>query len=115
MKVFVIHFYKITFAFLHISVLFGLYSNESGSYVVRDELQRMLQACENGYVPDSIASLFSEVSKIRNCLFMLWISGNIWRVIVPVTIYNVMLHGKVRYILLNFHGWKMVARDLHDN
>lgn len=53
---------KITFAFL-ILVLFGLYSNESGSYVVREELQCMLQACENGYVPDSIASLFSEVSK----------------------------------------------------
>jgi hypothetical protein len=81
MKVIVIHFYKITFTFLCISVLFGLYSNESGSYVLRDELQRMLQACENGYVPDSIASLFSEVSKI-NCLFMLWISGNIWCVIV---------------------------------
>lgn len=82
MEVIVIHFYKIMFAFLCISVLFGLYSNESGSYVVRDELHRMLQACENGYVPDSIASLFSEVSKIRNCLFMLWISGNIWCVIV---------------------------------
>lgn len=67
---------------LRFSVLFGLYSNESGSYVVRDELQRMLQACENGYVPDSIASLFSEVSKIRNCLLMLWITGNIWCAIV---------------------------------
>jgi hypothetical protein len=77
MKVILIYFYKITFTFLHISVLFGLYSNESGSYVVRDELQRMLQACENGYVPDSIASLFSEVSKIRNCSFMLRMSGNI--------------------------------------
>jgi hypothetical protein len=53
------------------SVLFGLYSNESGSYVVRDELQHMLQACENGYVPDSIASLFSEVSNVKNCSFRL--------------------------------------------
>lgn len=85
MKVIVIHYiniYKITFTFLCFSVLFGLYSNESGSYVVRDELQRMLQACENGYIPDSIASLFSEVRKIRNCLFMLWIVGSIWCVIV---------------------------------
>jgi hypothetical protein len=64
-KVIVINFYKTTFAFLHISVLFGLYSNESGSYVARDELQRMLQVCENGYIPDSIVSLFSEVSKTR--------------------------------------------------
>ena len=90
---------KITFAFLRFSVLFGLYSNESGSYVVRDELQRMLQACENGYVPDSIASLFSEVSKIRTCLFMLWISGNIWCAIVHCnnvqcnTAWDIMLHS----------------------
>lgn len=66
------------------SVLFGLYSNESGSYVVRDELQHMLQACENGYVPDSIASLFSEVSNVKNCSFRLWFRNNIdnWLVLV---------------------------------
>jgi hypothetical protein len=67
MEVIVTNCYKITFGFLSIPVLFGLYSNESGSYVVRDELQRMLQACENGYVSDSVASLFSDVSKIKEC------------------------------------------------
>lgn len=45
--------------------LFGLYSNESGTYVVRDEFQRMLQICEGGYVPDCIGSLFSEKDRDR--------------------------------------------------
>ncbi|XP_023716699.1 ubiquitin carboxyl-terminal hydrolase 32 isoform X2 [Cryptotermes secundus] len=56
--------------------LFGLYSNESGSYVVRDELQRMLQACENGYVPDSIASLFSERDRATYEEFRDWLMAH---------------------------------------
>ncbi|PSN41510.1 hypothetical protein C0J52_07225 [Blattella germanica] len=56
--------------------LFGLYSNESGSYVVRDELQRMLQACENGYVPDSIASLFSERDRATYEEFRDWLTAH---------------------------------------
>ncbi|XP_068086711.1 ubiquitin carboxyl-terminal hydrolase 32 [Anabrus simplex] len=53
--------------------LFGLYSNESGSYVVREELQRLLQACESGYVPDSIASLFPEKDRATYEEFRDWL------------------------------------------
>lgn len=43
------------------TVLFGLYSNESDIHVIRDDFQKHLHICENGYIPDSIGALFNEV------------------------------------------------------
>ncbi|XP_054279647.1 ubiquitin carboxyl-terminal hydrolase 32-like [Macrosteles quadrilineatus] len=46
-----------------IKFLFMLYSNESGTHVVREEFQKHLHVCESGYIPDSIGSLFNERRK----------------------------------------------------
>lgn len=49
--------------FTHISVssdIFSLFSNESGSYVVREEMEKMLHMVD-GKVPESLKKCFSEV------------------------------------------------------
>lgn len=40
--------------------IFSLFSSESGSYVVREEMERMLHVVD-GKVPDTIRKCFSEV------------------------------------------------------
>ncbi|KAG8282215.1 Ubiquitin carboxyl-terminal hydrolase 32 [Homalodisca vitripennis] len=47
------------------SFLFGLYSNESGTYILKEEFQKYLQVCESSYIPDSIGALFNERGKDR--------------------------------------------------
>ncbi|KAK7789457.1 hypothetical protein R5R35_012652 [Gryllus longicercus] len=56
--------------------LFGLYSNESGSYVVREDFQRLLQACESGYVPETVSSLFLEKDRVTYEEFRDWLRAN---------------------------------------
>ncbi|XP_046684242.1 ubiquitin carboxyl-terminal hydrolase 32 isoform X2 [Homalodisca vitripennis] len=48
-----------------IKFLFGLYSNESGTYILKEEFQKYLQVCESSYIPDSIGALFNERGKDR--------------------------------------------------
>lgn len=42
------------------SDIFSLFSNESGSYVVREEMEKMLHVVD-GKVPESLKKCFSEV------------------------------------------------------
>lgn len=43
-------------------VIFCLCCNEAGTHVYKDDFVRLVQACDNGYVPEAIAELFSDVS-----------------------------------------------------
>lgn len=65
---------KVVLILLCYTVLFGLYSNESDIHVVRDEFQKHLHICENGYIPDSIGALFNEVCFT---LYLFWHNHNI--------------------------------------
>lgn len=50
--------------------IFSLFSSESGSYVVREEMERMLHVVD-GKVPDTIRKCFSEVYLKIYILFLL--------------------------------------------
>lgn len=50
-------------------VIFCLCCNEAGTHVYKDDFVRLIQACDNGYVPEAIAELFLDVSfKILNII-----------------------------------------------
>ncbi|XP_074869930.1 ubiquitin carboxyl-terminal hydrolase 32 isoform X2 [Carettochelys insculpta] len=55
--------------------IFSLFSNESGSYVVREEMERMLQIVD-GKVPDSLKRCFSEGEKVNYEKFKNWLLQN---------------------------------------
>ncbi|XP_078535930.1 ubiquitin carboxyl-terminal hydrolase 32 isoform X3 [Lissotriton helveticus] len=55
--------------------IFSLFSNESGSYVVRDEMERML-CIVDGEVPISLKKCFSESEKVNYDKFRNWLLQN---------------------------------------
>ncbi|XP_019401204.1 PREDICTED: ubiquitin carboxyl-terminal hydrolase 32 isoform X3 [Crocodylus porosus] len=55
--------------------IFSLFSNESGSYVVREEMERMLHVVD-GKVPDTLKKCFSEGEKVNYEKFKTWLLHN---------------------------------------
>ncbi|KYO32208.1 ubiquitin carboxyl-terminal hydrolase 32 isoform X3 [Alligator mississippiensis] len=55
--------------------IFSLFSNESGSYVVREEMERMLHVVD-GKVPDTLKKCFSEGEKVNYEKFKNWLLHN---------------------------------------
>ncbi|NWR84679.1 UBP32 hydrolase, partial [Furnarius figulus] len=55
--------------------IFSLFSNESGSYVVRDEMEKMLHVVD-GKVPESLKKCFSEGEKVNYEKFRVWLLHN---------------------------------------
>ncbi|KAJ6653703.1 hypothetical protein lerEdw1_008829 [Lerista edwardsae] len=55
--------------------IFSLFSNESGSYVVREEMERMLQVVD-GKVPETLKKCFSEGDKVNYEKFRSWLLLN---------------------------------------
>uniref|UniRef100_A0A6I8P540 Ubiquitin carboxyl-terminal hydrolase 32 n=1 Tax=Ornithorhynchus anatinus TaxID=9258 RepID=A0A6I8P540_ORNAN len=55
--------------------IFSLFSNESGSYVIREEMERMLHLVD-GKVPDSLRRCFSEGEKVNYEKFRNWLLLN---------------------------------------
>ncbi|NXJ73350.1 UBP32 hydrolase, partial [Trogon melanurus] len=55
--------------------IFSLFSNESGSYVVREEMEKMLHVVD-GKVPDSLKKCFSEGEKVNYEKFRVWLLHN---------------------------------------
>ncbi|KAJ7406795.1 hypothetical protein WISP_131482 [Willisornis vidua] len=55
--------------------IFSLFSNESGSYVVRDEMEKMLHVVD-GKVPESLRKCFSEGEKVNYEKFRVWLLHN---------------------------------------
>uniref|UniRef100_A0A8B9ILK3 Ubiquitin carboxyl-terminal hydrolase 32 n=1 Tax=Anser cygnoides TaxID=8845 RepID=A0A8B9ILK3_ANSCY len=55
--------------------IFSLFSNESGSYVVREEMEKMLQVVD-GKVPESLKKCFSEGEKVNYEKFRVWLLHN---------------------------------------
>lgn len=45
----------------YFSVLFGLYSNDNGSAIIKEDFYKLVQGNENGFIPDQISQLFHEV------------------------------------------------------
>lgn len=59
-----------------IAVLFNLYSNESGTYVVREDIERLLTTCENGRKPLELSNLFQDHDKASYEEFRDWLRSN---------------------------------------
>ncbi|CAM5164706.1 unnamed protein product [Eretmochelys imbricata] len=55
--------------------IFSLFSNESGSYVIREEMERMLHIVD-GKIPDSLKRCFSEGEKVNYEKFKNWLLQN---------------------------------------
>ncbi|NXL48988.1 UBP32 hydrolase, partial [Podilymbus podiceps] len=55
--------------------IFSLFSNESGSYVVREEMEKMLHVVD-GKVPESLKKCFSESEKVNYEKFRVWLLHN---------------------------------------
>ncbi|XP_068010958.1 ubiquitin carboxyl-terminal hydrolase 32 isoform X2 [Melanerpes formicivorus] len=55
--------------------IFSLFSNESGSYVVREEMEKMLHVVD-GKVPESLKKCFSESEKVNYEKFRGWLLHN---------------------------------------
>uniref|UniRef100_A0A8D0G4G2 Ubiquitin carboxyl-terminal hydrolase 32 n=1 Tax=Sphenodon punctatus TaxID=8508 RepID=A0A8D0G4G2_SPHPU len=55
--------------------IFSLFSNESGSYVIREEMERMLHIVD-GKVPESLKKCFSEGEKVNYEKFRNWLLLN---------------------------------------
>ncbi|NWS66929.1 UBP32 hydrolase, partial [Crotophaga sulcirostris] len=55
--------------------IFSLFSNESGSYVVREEMEKMLHVVD-GKVPESLKKCFSEGEKVNYEKFRAWLLHN---------------------------------------
>ncbi|XP_044285771.1 ubiquitin carboxyl-terminal hydrolase 32 isoform X2 [Varanus komodoensis] len=55
--------------------IFSLFSNESGSYVVREEMERMLHMVD-GKVPETLKKCFSEGEKVNYERFRNWLLHN---------------------------------------
>ncbi|NXN88354.1 UBP32 hydrolase, partial [Bombycilla garrulus] len=55
--------------------IFSLFSNESGSYVVREEMEKMLHVVD-GRVPESLKKCFSEGEKVNYEKFRVWLLHN---------------------------------------
>ncbi|XP_025927144.1 ubiquitin carboxyl-terminal hydrolase 32 isoform X1 [Apteryx rowi] len=55
--------------------IFSLFSNESGSYVVREEMEKMLHVVD-GKVPESLKKCFSEGEKVNYEKFRIWLLHN---------------------------------------
>ncbi|NXP50092.1 UBP32 hydrolase, partial [Heliornis fulica] len=55
--------------------IFSLFSNESGSYVVREEMEKMLHVID-GKVPESLKKCFSEGEKVNYEKFRVWLLHN---------------------------------------
>ncbi|NXK10288.1 UBP32 hydrolase, partial [Herpetotheres cachinnans] len=55
--------------------IFSLFSNESGSYVVREEMEKMLHVVD-GKVPESLKKCFSEGEKVNYEKFRVWLLHN---------------------------------------
>ncbi|XP_046979817.1 ubiquitin carboxyl-terminal hydrolase 32 [Schistocerca americana] len=53
--------------------LFGLYSNESGSHISRDDFLRLLQATESSFIPEAVTGLFSEKDRVSYEEFRDWL------------------------------------------
>ncbi|XP_034237598.1 ubiquitin carboxyl-terminal hydrolase 32 isoform X2 [Thrips palmi] len=59
-----------------IKFLFNLYSNESGTYVLRDDIERLLSACENGRKPLELSGLFQDRDRASWEEFRDWVQLN---------------------------------------
>ncbi|XP_077167339.1 ubiquitin carboxyl-terminal hydrolase 32 isoform X2 [Paroedura picta] len=55
--------------------IFSLFANESGSYVVREEMERMLQVVD-GKVPETVKKCFAEGEKVSYDKFRSWLLHN---------------------------------------
>lgn len=59
-----------------IKFLFNLYSNDSGTYVMREDIEKLLAACENGRKPLELSSLFLDHDKASWEDFRDWVRAN---------------------------------------
>ncbi|XP_042906047.1 ubiquitin carboxyl-terminal hydrolase 32 isoform X2 [Parasteatoda tepidariorum] len=56
-----------------IKFIFCLCCNEAGTHVYKDNLVRLVQACDNGYVPEAIADCFSDSERVTFEEFKDWL------------------------------------------
>ncbi|GFR09430.1 ubiquitin carboxyl-terminal hydrolase 32 [Trichonephila clavata] len=56
-----------------VKFIFCLCCNESGTHVYKDDLVRLVQACDNGYVPEAIADCFSDSERVSFDEFKDWL------------------------------------------
>ncbi|RXG68144.1 Ubiquitin carboxyl-terminal hydrolase 32 [Armadillidium vulgare] len=59
-----------------LNVIFGVYSNEAGSHVVRSEMLKQLQRSEVHYVKESVLKLFANNEKVSYDDFREWLVNN---------------------------------------
>ncbi|KAG8195379.1 hypothetical protein JTE90_001395 [Oedothorax gibbosus] len=59
-----------------VKFIFCLCCNESGTHVYREDLFRLIQACDNGYVPEAIADCFSDGERVTFEEFKDWVLRN---------------------------------------
>lgn len=56
-----------------IRFIFSLCANEGGPYVYKDDMIRLVQACDNGFVPEAVADCFSESERVSFDEFKDWL------------------------------------------
>lgn len=56
-----------------IRFIFNLCANESGSYVVKEEMVKLVQSCDGGFVPEAVADCFIESEKVTFEEFRDWL------------------------------------------
>ncbi|XP_054718622.1 ubiquitin carboxyl-terminal hydrolase 32-like [Uloborus diversus] len=56
-----------------IKFIFCLCCNESGTHVSKEDFIRLVQACDNGYVPEAVADLFSDSERVSFDEFREWL------------------------------------------
>ncbi|XP_026279470.1 ubiquitin carboxyl-terminal hydrolase 32 isoform X3 [Frankliniella occidentalis] len=59
-----------------IKFLFNLYSNDPGTYVLREDIERLLAACENGRKPLELSHLFQDRDRATWEEFRDWVLSN---------------------------------------
>lgn len=44
------------------AVIFNLYANEGGTHIYKNDMIKLVLACDGGYIPEAVADCFIEVS-----------------------------------------------------
>lgn len=59
-----------------IKFIFSLFANEAGTHVVKEDLVKMVQACDGGFVSEAVANCFVENEKVTFEEFQAWLLHN---------------------------------------
>ncbi|XP_022251040.1 ubiquitin carboxyl-terminal hydrolase 32-like [Limulus polyphemus] len=62
--------------FFHCCFIFSLFANEAGTHVVKEDLVKMVQACDGGFVSEAVANCFVENEKVTFEEFQVWLLHN---------------------------------------